>query len=118
MQTYTIDEWFEDYEYALDLVPDSTADPNAVGKALLDHFCSKYPDDAGERCHLLWRALCFVEAHMDALSKRGIADAGERFCSVREPLLRALHEFFTTLIDKNRLPSVEQILILAKKHGG
>ena len=117
MLNYTIEEWFRDYGFAVQLARSQDITPDALTPRLLDYFCSKYRDDPTTRCHLLMQATRFVESHMDELSVGGVAVAGERECIVAEPLLRALHEYFTALTDLNRMPSVNEIIEIAKTHG-
>ena len=120
MQSYTIQEWIEDYAFAAGLTVDTAATPISVRDKERDYFYSKYQGrSAIENFARFQKAMQFLDQHFDDLSFGLACVAGEKANLVGESLVRALHEYFTSIrveqIDES--PTVEHIKQLAIKHG-
>ena len=120
MKPYTIQEWIEDYGYAVRLTVDPAATASGVIEKEREHFYSKYQGvDAISRFARFYKAMQFLDQHVHELSFGRAAVAGEKAVLVAEPLVRALHEYFTSIPPEqiDEAPSVEEIKELAIKHG-
>jgi hypothetical protein len=120
MTPYTIQQWLEDYTHAARLTLEPGATPNGVKEKERDHFYSKYRDDDPiGRFARFYKAMQFLDQHFEDFSFGRASVAGEKQSLIGEPLVRALHEYFTSIppeqIDES--PTVEQIKELAVKHG-
>ncbi len=120
MQSYTIQEWIEDYAFAVRLTVDPDATPTSVKEKEREYFYSKYQGvEAIGRFVRFRKAMQFLDQHFDDLSFGRACVAGDKMHLVAQPLVRALHEYFTAIrpeqIDES--PTVDHIKQLAIKHG-
>ena len=120
MQSYTIQEWIEDFAFAVGLTVDPAATPTYVKEKEREYFYSKYQGiEAIDHFARFLKAMQFLDQHFDDLSFGRACVAGEKANLVGQPLVRALHEYFTSIkpeqIDES--PTVEHIKHLAIKHG-
>lgn len=120
MKPYTIQEWIEDYSFAARLTLEPGITPISARAKEREYFYSKYQGiEAIDRFARFLKAMQFLDQHFDDLSFGRACVAGEKANLVGEPLVRALHEYFTAIrperIDES--PKVDHIKQLAVKHG-
>ncbi len=120
MSPYTIQEWIEDYTFAAGLTLHPGSTPISVRDKEREYFYSKYQGvEAIDHFARFQKAMQFLDQHFDDLSFGRASVAGEKMSLVGEPLVRALHEYFTSVPPEqiDEPPTVEVIKKLAIKHG-